>query len=104
MSPHRNPKNRSSSPRTGLGYRRDRQRPSSPDLRNNLRESVTRLRISTEYARTRIRDLLLAHGWRFLFFSLLMRLPAAMVMLAVMMMLAVQNNEATLGGYAAGTV
>lgn len=104
MSPHRNPKNRSSSLRTGLGYRHDRQWPSGSDLRNNVSERVTRLRISTQYARTRIRDLLLAHGWRFLFFSLLMRLPAAMVMLAVMMMLAVQNNEATLGGYASGTV
>lgn len=104
MSPHRNPKNRSSSPRTGLGYRRDRQRASNPNLRTSLRESIKRLHISAQYARTRMGDLLLTHGWRFLFFSLLMRLPAAMVMLAVMMMLAVQNNEATLGGYAAGTV
>ncbi|MDY6051149.1 MAG: MFS transporter [Rothia sp. (in: high G+C Gram-positive bacteria)] len=104
MSPHRNPKKRSSSPRTGLGYQRDHQLTTSPQLGSNLRQSVERLGVSAQYARTRISDLLLAHGWRFLFFSLLMRLPAAMVMLAVMMMLAVQNNEATLGGYAAGTV
>lgn len=65
---------------------------------------LKRLVVSSRYAQSRIQGILLAHGWRFLVFSLLMRLPAAMVMLAIMMMMAVQNGEATLGGYAAGTV
>lgn len=69
-----------------------------------IAEGARRLVVSARYARSRFQGILLAHGWRFLVFSLLMRLPAAMVMLAIMMMLAVQNGEATLGGYAAGTV
>ncbi|WP_237189653.1 MFS transporter [Rothia nasimurium] len=106
MSPHRNPNNRSTSPLAGIGYRRHRRRPleATETLGSSMKDSVGRLGVSAKYARTRIQGILLAHGWRFLVFSLLMRLPTAMVMLAVMMMLSDQNREATLGGYAAGTV
>lgn len=69
-----------------------------------ISDGAQRLVISARYARSRVQGILLTHGWRFLVFSLLMRLPAAMVMLALMMMLVVQNGETTLGGYAAGTV
>lgn len=106
-SPHRNKNNRPSSPLTGFGYLRSRRETATdtpPSSRQTVKEAGARLRVSAGYARRRLRGILTTHGWRFFIFSLLMRLPAAMVMLAVMMMLAHQNGEATLGGYAAGTV
>lgn len=106
MSLHRNPHDRSQLHLEDSTYRSSRSRTpqEGADLRTGVRSGIDRLVISARYARTRMRSLLISHGWRFLIFSLLMRLPASMVMLAVMMMLAVQNGEATLGGYAAGTV
>ena len=106
MSPYRIKNKRISSPLSGFPFLRTRnklpEKPRTP--RQAVSELGTRMRVSSRYAQTRMQNILLTHGWRFFIFSLLMRLPASMVMLAVMMMLAYQNNEATLGGYAAGTV
>lgn len=106
MSPHRLDKNQSESPLDGTGYLREDSLPPSwrSGVRRSLNDPIRRLAISTRYARERMHGILRVHGWHFIVFSLLMRLPTATVMLAVMMMLAFQNGEATLGGYAAGTI
>lgn len=73
-------------------------------VRSSISWSFERLAISVCYAKMRLGALLHSYGWSFFVFSLLMRLPTSMVMLAVMMMLVQQHSEITLGGYAAGTV
>lgn len=99
MSRYRIKNKRISSPLSGFPFLRTRnklpEKPRTP--RQAVSELGTRMRVSSRYAQTRMQNILLTHGWRFFIFSLLMRLPASMVMLAVMMMLAYQNNEATLG-------
>ncbi len=71
---------------------------------SSLTQLGQRLKISSAYARRRMQSLTLTHGRLFLVFSLLMRLPAAMVMLSVMMLLAEETGDSSLGGYAAATV
>lgn len=108
MSPHHTQKKQTTVPPVRTDYR-SKQVSAAPEgdgrtPRRVLAEAQRRLSISSRYARSRMQGILTTHGWWFFIFSLIMRLPAAMVMLAVMMMLAAQNGEATLGGYAAGTV
>lgn len=71
---------------------------------SSLTQLGQRLKISSAYARRRIQNLTLTHGRLFLVFSLLMRLPASMVMLSVMMLFAEETGNSSLGGYAAATV
>lgn len=69
-----------------------------------LASQLRLLGVSARYAQGRLQGLILTHGWYFLIFSFLMRLPAAMIMLTVMMMLALQQGNLALAGYGAGTV
>lgn len=78
--------------------------PPTSALHKLLAPLTHRISVSIRYARERFTGILRAQGPGFIIFSLIMRLPTATVMLSVMMMLAYQTGEATLGGYAAGTV